>query len=142
MHDYSRRNARIILSCLPVTLFRTKLDANVHKVPHDRVENQWKLIHLNSAINWQTKYPSITASLASMSRWGIPRLQEFHNSCLYSSSFQAALPISNKIIWGFPSTSHVPVTTSKIINFALYNAIKENTNIVFQLARLVKCDWM
>lgn len=64
---------------------------------------------LTSERNSDIKYPKITASLASMSKCGIPILHVSHKVCLYSSNFQAAEPISNNITCGLPSTNHRPV---------------------------------
>ena len=55
---------------------------------------------LTSPMNQATSAPNITASLDSRSCHGIPMLAFSHNSCLNSSSFQAADPISNRMTLG------------------------------------------
>ncbi len=61
-------------------------------------------------------YPKMDTSLHSISSWGTP-IPAFSNiSCLNSFILEAALPTSNKIICGLPSTSQRPQCTRYLLN--------------------------
>ncbi len=56
-------------------------------------------------------YPKIETSLLSTSSCGIPMPAFSNSSCLKSFILKEALPTSNRIIWGLPSTSQRPQWT-------------------------------